>query len=180
VSGHDPEIGFRPLVAADLALLATWLEADHVRPWWGHPAEEVQKVRDMLEGRDSTRPHVLLIDGRPAGYIQVWHLDDWRDEETLAGDPWVALLPEGAVGVDICIGERTLIDRGIGSRAVRLFSEGLAADGYATIIIDPDPANRRAVNAYARAGFRPIPTLLGKTEGVLIMRYVPGAPDRTS
>jgi aminoglycoside 6'-N-acetyltransferase len=172
-------VAFRPLVREDLPLLARWLEADHVRPWWGDPAEEAAKVRDMLEGRDSTRPHVVLIDGRPAGYIQVWFLDDWRDEETLAGDPWVALLPPGTVGVDICIGEESLVGRGLGSRAVRLFSERLAADGHRTIVIDPDPANLRAVHAYGRAGYRPIPALLGHTDGVLIMRYEPGPPDRT-
>ena len=30
----------------------------------------------------------------------------------------------------------------------------LRDQGYATIIIDPDPANARAVRAYEKAGFR--------------------------
>lgn len=173
------EIAFRPLARDDLPLLARWLETDHVRPWWGDPVEEVGKVRDMIEGRDSTRPHVVTVDGRPAGYIQVWYLDDWQDEETLAGDPWVAELPAGTVGVDICIGEARLTGCGLGSRAVRLFTESLLREGHRTIIIDPDPDNRRAVAAYTRAGFRPIPALLGRSEGVLIMRFDPDAPDRT-
>jgi aminoglycoside 6'-N-acetyltransferase len=174
-----PEIAFRPLLREDLPLMAAWIASDHVRPWWGDPYEELDKVRDMIEGRDSTKPHIVLIDGRPAGYIQVWYLDDWHDPETLAGDPWVTELPPGTVGVDICLGEEPLIGRGLGSRAVRLFTERLVAEGHRTIIIDPDPDNRRAVGAYIRAGYRPIPALQGRTEGVLIMQFDPDTSDRT-
>jgi len=47
----------------------------------------------------------------------------------------------------------------------------LRAEGHMTIIIDPDPANGRAVAAYRKAGFRPVPYLEGRTPGVLIMQF---------
>ena len=48
----------------------------------------------------------------------------------------------------------------------------LRAEGHETIIIDPDPANTRAVRAYEKAGFRPIPALEGRTgEDVLVMQH---------
>ena len=38
---------------------------------------------------------------------------------------------------------------------------------------DPDPASLRAVRAYRKAGFRPVPTLPGRTGDVPIMQYDP-------
>jgi len=70
--------------------------------------------------------------------------------------------------------------QGIGSAALRAFAERLVRQGYRTIVIDPDPENRRAVRAYERAGFRAIPRLLDRTGGTLIMQYEPKVndPDR--
>ena len=47
----------------------------------------------------------------------------------------------------------------------------LRAQGRETIIIDPDPANLRAVRAYEKAGFRPVPALGDRTDKVLIMQH---------
>jgi aminoglycoside 6'-N-acetyltransferase len=77
------------------------------------------------------------------------------------------------VGVDLSLGDPAKLSRGIGSAALRAFAERLAAQGYRTIIIDPDPENARAVRAYEKAGFRAIPRLLGRTGDTLIMQYDP-------
>ena len=60
-----------------------------------------------------------------------------------------------------------------GSAALRTFAEDLFRQGHRTIIIDPDPANTRAVRAYEKAGFKAIPHLLGRTGDTLIMQYGP-------
>ncbi|WP_297975931.1 GNAT family N-acetyltransferase, partial [uncultured Amaricoccus sp.] len=65
-----PEIGFRPVTPADYPLLLAWLRAPHVREWWGDPEEELALIRDMVEGRDTTRPYLIELAGRPVGYIQ--------------------------------------------------------------------------------------------------------------
>ena len=80
-------------------------------------------------------------------------------------------MPSDAVGVDLSIGDPGKLGQGIGSTVLREFTERLVSRGYRTIIIDPDADNKRAVRAYARAGFRAIPQLLGKTGDVLIMQY---------
>ncbi len=79
--------------------------------------------------------------------------------------------PSDAVGVDLSIGDPGKLSQGIGSAALREFTERLVKQGYRTIIIDPDPDNRRAVRAYESAGFRAIPQLLGRTGDTLIMQY---------
>jgi aminoglycoside 6'-N-acetyltransferase len=54
---------------------------------------------------------------------------------------------------------------------LRLFTKRLADEGHRTIVIDPDPANGRAVRACEKAGYRTIPRLLGRTGDTLIMQY---------
>lgn len=164
-------IGFRAMTPEDLPLMAQWLDSPHMRQWWGDPETELGYIRDMLDGRDTTRPFFILLDGAPVGYIQVWFLADNRESEG-PEHPWILELPERAVGVDISLGPEELLSRGLGSRAVAAFVADLRAEGHDIIIIDPDPANGRAVRAYEKAGFRPIPGLIGRTGDALIMQHV--------
>ena len=160
------------MTAADLPLLAEWLASPHWREWWSdQPAVELGYIRDMIEGRDSTRPFLFLLDGRPIGYIQVWRIADARVEPWLTEAPWLMDLPDDAVGVDLSIGPAGLLSQGIGSRVLSAFVAMLRAEGHRTIIIDPDPANARAVRAYENAGFLVIPELLGRTGDSLLMRH---------
>ena len=46
-----------------------------------------------------------------------------------------------------------MIERGHGSAFIRCFVDELAGDGAPRIVTDPDPPMRRAVRAYAKAGF---------------------------
>ncbi|SEB59933.1 GNAT family N-acetyltransferase [Nitratireductor aquibiodomus] len=165
------QIDIIPVTAGHYPLLLDWLHQPHVREWWGDPDTELAHIRDMVEGRDTTRPFVIRLDGKPIGYIQYWFVADNRSPDILEKDPWVSELPEDAVGVDLTIGEAELLSRGVGSRAVRLMVRRLLDAGHASIIIDPDRENRRAVRAYEKAGFRPIPHLEGRTGSVLIMQY---------
>jgi aminoglycoside 6'-N-acetyltransferase len=46
-----------------------------------------------------------------------------------------------------------MLDRGHGSGFIRAFTDRLLASGTPRIVIDPDPANARAIRAYENAGF---------------------------
>ena len=164
-------IGFRPLVAADYPLLRRWLEAPHVREWWGDVEEELGHVRDMVEGRDTTRPFLIEADGAAVGYIQYWFVGHHQNADWIADHPWLTELPSDAVGVDLSIGDPALLSKGIGSAALAAFVGLLCDEGHGTIVIDPDPANARAVRAYEKAGFRPIPHLVGRTGDALLMQH---------
>jgi len=169
-------IEFVPLAHRDLALMTSWLHAPHWREWWGEPDAELEHIVDMIEGRDSTRPYLFHIDGVPLGYIQLWFIAEQRGhDEVLAEHPWLSLLADDTVGVDLSIGNSCRLSQGIGSRTLRQFAEQLVAEGCTTIIIDPDPDNRRAVRAYEKAGFRTVSRLLGRTGDSLIMQYEPRA-----
>ncbi|WP_439626208.1 GNAT family N-acetyltransferase [Shinella sp.] len=173
----DPaRIGFSPVGEKHYPLLLAWLNEPHVREWWGDPDEEIGFIRDMVEGRDTTRPFVITLDGEPVGYIQVWFLGHHQNEEWTKDNPWLLELAPEAVGVDLSIGHADKLSQGIGSAALTAFVAYLRGLGHETIIIDPDPANARAVRAYAKAGFRPVPQLEGRTGAeALIMQFDPKA-----
>jgi aminoglycoside 6'-N-acetyltransferase len=142
-----------------------------VSEWWGDPETEIAYIRDMVEGRDTTRPFVFSVDGEPVGYIQYWFVGDFQNASWIEENPWLAELPSDAVGVDLSIGDPGRLSQGIGSGVLRASAERPAGEGYRTIVIDPDRANTRAVRAYMKAGFRAIPWLLGRTGDTLIMQY---------
>ncbi|MDP3255580.1 MAG: GNAT family N-acetyltransferase [Bosea sp. (in: a-proteobacteria)] len=166
------DVAFLPVEPHDLPLLAGWIAQPHWQEWWGDPETEVGYIRDMIEGRDDTcSPFLITLAGTPAGYIQVWRVGRHQIPAWTAGNPWLLEVPAEAVGVDLSLADARRLSQGIGSAALRRFAESLVAQGHETILIDPDPANARAVAAYRKAGFRPVPHLEGRTPGVLIMQF---------
>jgi RimJ/RimL family protein N-acetyltransferase len=166
-------LDFRAMTAEDLPLMRRWLDMPHMREWWGEPESELSHIKDMIEGRDTTRPFIFSLGGEPIGYIQYWFIGHHQNDTWLADNPWLAELPPETIGVDLSIGEPENVSRGFGSQALRTFVESLVREGHRTIIIDPDPANARAVRAYEKAGFRVIPELLGRSGDSLLMKFHP-------
>jgi len=168
----DPgEIGFVPVEPAHYPLLHRWLREPHIQEWWGDPDEELGFIRDMVEGRDTTRPFLITLDAVPVGYIQYWFIGHHQNAQWVENHPWLLELPSETVGVDLSIGIADKISRGLGSAALAAFVARLRGEGHETIIIDPDPGNARAVRAYTKAGFRPLPHLEGRTGDALIMQH---------
>lgn len=167
-----PAVSFSPVTGADLPLIAGWMGQPHWHEWWSSDVEtELGYLRDIIDGRDSTRAFLFHLDGQPTGYIQVWRIADARVEPWLSDAPWVMDLPDDAVGVDLSIGPPDQLSQGIGSRVLTRFVGILRAEGHRNIIIDPDIANHRAIRAYRKAGFRPIAELAGRTGDCLLMRH---------
>lgn len=165
------QIGFVPVAADHYPLLQTWLSEPHLQEWWGDPEEELSFIRDMVDGRDTTRPFLITLDGEPVGYIQYWFVGHHQNEQWIKDHPWLNELPAETIGVDLSIGSPENLSQGIGSTALTAFVAALRDQGYSTIIIDPDRSNARAVRAYMKAGFRPLPHLGGQTGDVLIMQH---------
>jgi RimJ/RimL family protein N-acetyltransferase len=175
-----PIIEFEAVQKCHMPMLQAWLAQPHWREWWGDPETELAYIIDMVEGRDTTKPFVFNVDGKPIGYIQYWFIGPHQTEEWSRNNPWLMALPSEAVGVDISIGDPKNLSKGIGSAVLRAFVGMLYGEGYRTVIIDPDPKNTRAVLAYEKAGFKPVPHLLGQTGDALIMQHEPNANEKLS
>jgi aminoglycoside 6'-N-acetyltransferase len=135
---------FVPMTSVDLPLIRRWLETPHVSEWWHDPAEQFELVSGDLDHPDMAQ-FIVASDRRPFAYLQSYNLTDWN---TGFGPQ-----PDGTRGLDQFIGEADMLGRGHGSAFIRAFAEQLLAKGTPRVVIDPDPANARAIRAYARAGF---------------------------
>jgi aminoglycoside 6'-N-acetyltransferase len=135
---------FQPMTPHHLPMIRRWLETPEVVRWWGQPDEQYDLVSGDLDHPDMDQ-FVVALGDRPFGYIQCYALSTWNQG--------FGPQPEATRGIDQFIGEPEMIGRGHGSDFIRQFADGLLARGIPRIVTDPDPANVRAVRAYARAGF---------------------------
>jgi aminoglycoside 6'-N-acetyltransferase len=135
---------FVPMTSADLPLIRRWLETPYVAEWWHDPAEQFELVSGDLDHPDMAQ-YIVVSDARPFAYLQCYNLSDWN---TGFGPQ-----PLDTRGLDQFIGEADMLCRGHGSAFIRIFTEHLLAKGTPRVVIDPDPANARAIRAYEKAGF---------------------------
>jgi aminoglycoside 6'-N-acetyltransferase len=159
-----PQYHFRQMVLDDLPLVRDWLARPHVREWWGDPDEQFGLVSgDMNEpamdqyivshiafssevGTGSREENASTQNvGMPFGYLQCYRLTDWNI--------CFGLQPEQTRGIDQMIGVPEMVGCGHGSGFIRAFIEDLLASGTPRVVVDPAPANARAIRAYEKAGF---------------------------
>ena len=142
-------------------MLAAWLAEPHVAAWWDDPEVELAEIREHIDSI-SVEPLIVEFSGRPIGYLQSYdpHLED--------GHPYQDQ-PFGTLGIDISIGDPELVGIGHGSSIVRQFTDQLFAEGAPRVIIDPDPANGRAIRAYEKAGFKPLGERISEYGHVVLM-----------
>lgn len=143
-----PHIGFEEMTESHLPILRHWLSQPHVRLWWGEPDHEIELLRQTI-GHYSDQGFISCLDAKPVGYIQTWHLADHADEV-----PWAAGLPKTTIGIDTFIGSKTDTGKGLGTMIVHAFCAKLFSQGADYLVIDPDAANRIAIKAYQKAGFK--------------------------
>jgi aminoglycoside 6'-N-acetyltransferase len=135
---------FRPMSVTDLPAIQRWLETPHVSQWWHDPIEQFELVSGDLDHPDMAQ-FIVMADAREFAYLQCYNVSAW--------DTGFGPQPEGTRGLDQFIGEADMLGRGHGSEFIRVFADQLLASGTPRIVIDPDPANERAIRAYEKAGF---------------------------
>ncbi|MBX3579306.1 MAG: acetyltransferase [Rhizobiaceae bacterium] len=166
---REPRYGFRAVTPRDLPTIGRWLAEPHLREWWGDPGEALAEIEQAIDDV-ATEPLILELDGKPIGYLQSYdpHLED--------GHPYQDQ-PMGTLGIDLSIGEPDLVGKGHGSAALRQFAAMLFAEGTPRLVIDPDPANARAIRAYEKAGFTAFDTRTTIYGPALMMKR--DAPEET-
>jgi RimJ/RimL family protein N-acetyltransferase/adenylate kinase family enzyme len=141
---------FRELSPSDFELLHSWLNKDHVYPYYDGKItlENVKAKYQKNIDSDAVFPFIVYMEMKPIGFIQIYHAPQ-------VGDGWWESEPEGTWGTDQFIGELKYMGKGIGSKFVQQFTDELLAKPHIKkIITDPAPNNPRAIRAYQKAGFR--------------------------
>lgn len=160
----DDDITFRPLAAEDIPQLHAWLNNPLVAEWYGLGVENasfptLEQVQanylPRVSGEKPTFCYFMLAGGHAFGYVQTYRFGSYPD---YAG---VVEIDHDAWGIDIFIGEDEFRDRGLGTRALRLFLERevFGRRGAHTAIIAPNPKNARAIRSYEKAGFAHLKTV---------------------
>jgi aminoglycoside 6'-N-acetyltransferase len=152
----DLDLTFRPLRAEDLPMLSGWLAQPHVHTWWPDD-NDLAAIRAHYEpslvGIDPTELFVMELDARPIGFIQRYLIAD-NPEWARAFPPEVDPV-DAAVGIDYLIGDAALVGRGVGSAAIRAFTDQ-ALDRYRqadAVVVACQQANPASWRALEKAGF---------------------------
>lgn len=110
---------WRPLAAADLPMLAGWLQEPTVIRWWNHENTLEAVERDFgpsVRGDEPGQDLVVSLDDHPIGLLQRSVIRDYPGDLT----EFEALLdvPDGAVELDYLIADPALRGHGLGSRMI--------------------------------------------------------------
>nr|PZN73937.1 MAG: hypothetical protein DIU55_01440 [Bacillota bacterium] len=137
-----PRVGLRPVEQADLALLSRWDEDSVIGALMGRrfarlsPAEWWEGVRRSR----SCRVWMIEWEGRSVGEVELAQLNRRA----------------GTAEVRICVGEKALWGRGIGTAAMSaLLDEAFGPMGLESVYLRVFSTNRRAIALYEKLGFRP-------------------------
>ena len=144
-------ISFRPVEESDFPLLFEWLQLPHIKEWWDDGDDTLEKVRDHYSrDPEKTERFILLYSDSeseplsPSGYFQCYIRSD------------------GAIGIDQFLADPSILNQGIGTKAISAFVE-LIKNLYSrsAIIVDPAPENKRAIRCYKKVGFQHRETITG-------------------
>ncbi len=130
------QVTLRPLDPADADELRRIHATPAVARWWDAPDAGFP----LGDEPDATRL-TILVDGEVAGLIQYYEEEEPRYRHA---------------AVDLFL-DPARHGRGHGTQALRLLVRQLVDDrGHHRITIDPSTANRAAIRAYEKAGFRAV------------------------
>lgn len=153
---------FRRLAVSDFSLLLKWLKEPHVKAWWDKEIEWTseliqEKYDTYVQGyklekgkRKKIDAYIICIDDTSIGYIQAYNAYDFERSIPLIG------LPQSLAAIDMCIGAKEYLGKGIGSQALKEFLEFFCNHNYAFIFVDPEKENSAAIKMYEKVGFKKI------------------------
>lgn len=140
-----PDYVFRPITRDDLPMFRDWLSQPHIDGWWGEGGTEARLVEEEL-GNTVVDMRIVEWGGTPFAYIQDYDAHAF-------GAPQYAGFPARARAIDTFLGDGAFLGKGHGAGYIAARLADLRRS-FPVILTDPDPANDRAIAAYARAGFR--------------------------
>ena len=171
IENNQPHFTFKKLTHNDWPLLLQWFKEPHVEKWWPTP-EENELMEYFLEKIRSknTFGFIVLLDEKPMGYIQYYHID--RSKVT-SGSLFPPLHDETTIGIDQFIGDPHYLHKGYGTLFIKQFFKELEIlePNITAIILDTDPENIAAIRCYEKVGFVPVCTYENPWGTSLFMRY---------
>ena len=155
---------FRPLTSDDFPLLLAWLSKEHVKQWWDAGEDTLEKVARNYGEVEEGLERFILVEAEESGEKPLGYFQHYR-------------VPDGSIGIDQFIGEEDYINRGVGTKAIRMFVKVIMHEHKPSrIILDPSPGNQRAIRCYEKIGFRYYETREGVEGGLAYMMQLDCRP----
>lgn len=138
---------------AGLELLANWLEQPHVRPWYPDPIEDLENARRLcvkpIERNPESGQFLIAANRQAVGYLR-WQLVS----EELLSEIGLTGIPGNSADVDLLIGERSHICRGLGATVLAEIESLLRARGNIPAVgLTTNKGNRFAHRAFEKSGY---------------------------
>jgi RimJ/RimL family protein N-acetyltransferase len=153
------KISFRKLEEKDLHMMHKWLNTDFVIEWYDKGgssfADIEKKYLYRIRGESPTFPYVIVYDNNDIGYIQTYLIEDYPEYSRYVK------IDECAAGMDLFIGEKEFIHKGLGKYIMNKFLKEYVfqLSNVISCIIGPEPKNKVAICSYEKTGFRYIKTI---------------------
>jgi aminoglycoside 6'-N-acetyltransferase len=140
------------MTEADLPTVEGWLRAPHTQPWWAYD-HDFEEIARAVRGQIPVETWILQVDGRDAGYFQLY--DVGRDDGYRTACASVGVVA-GTAGIDYLIGEPQLTGGGLGTRAIGVFVRDIvfARGPWPAVSAGPDPENAASLRVLEKNGFR--------------------------
>ena len=162
-------IEFKKLEESDLLNLHKWLNTPHVIASYENKPSTLEEVKrkyiTRITGEDPTQSFVIIYDKKPIGYIQKYLVSDDHELKNYVNGE--------SVGVDLFIGEPSLIHKGLGSHILQAFLKKHVFDenNIESCIVDPLTTNAPAIRAYEKTGFKHFKTTKDHEPKYLMIIY---------
>ena len=110
-------------------------------------AEESYETYIFRTSSDEIKQFIIKVNGESIGYIQYYFASK-------VGDGWWEGYPDDIVGLDLYIGDRDYLNRGLGQHLITKFIEFIkVGNKVSKTIVDPSPKNERAIKCFIKSGF---------------------------
>jgi aminoglycoside 6'-N-acetyltransferase len=170
-------LSFMPLAYKHFPLLLTWLQTPHVKEWYDTDMNWTsvtiaEKYESYVHGykihegiKKPIHAYIIYLDDHPIGYIQYYNAYDFPRDGNMMLE--TSELPPQLAAIDLYIGEKDYIGKGLGSRIINSFLQEYVWPHFDACFVDPATANRAAIHVYEKAGFRIVKTVAHGTTWML-------------
>jgi RimJ/RimL family protein N-acetyltransferase len=143
----DTSATLEPFLLEHIPLLDAWLHRQHVARWYPEPSENLRWARKPPAGGSHA---IIASQGVPVGYIR-WQQVDRETLDSLG----LHEIPSNSVDVDLLLGEREDVGKGLGPHALAVLITRLRAEPAIPLVgLTTSVDNVHAQRAFEKAGFR--------------------------
>lgn len=142
--------------------LHQWLQASHVRGFWGDGDRTLEQVKNHYSSEKGVKRYLFFTDNYPAGYIQTYVIDRHNEYYHFS------LADKENIGIDFFIGNENLLGKGFAVKVLVEFVLTHCQD-VERLIVDPQPNNSKAIHIYEKYGFTKVGELMVENNNHLVM-----------